>query len=590
MVDRIEIRMFGRFFVRRADGEVVDGSEWSTGKTTDLLRILALNTDRNVGVNGILEKLWPDVEDAKAHASLRTAASRIRRVLGTDCIDRSLGGLVLRNTWSDVVAFQNLAHDARLAMHARDFSSVVSLVRAAESLYLGDFRTYDDKSVWSIEPIESLRMTRQSLLADAAESSVHLLWMRDAIDFANLAIAADPCFERPHRSLMRAHAGLGETELALRAFEHCRLKLSQELGADPSPQTRALHLQILTGDVANVSLTPFAGRQSQVEELTTTIAASISSDTSDVICVTGPPGSGRTALLQAAATRVPHVHLRHLLHDGHDTSHHWQLASTTTRRKTDIAVCGNADGDPEWESTRLLALLDGLDPNTSRLVAIMTSEATGDLLEKKFSSRSITMHRLATGPLSQTDFATLVANALSGPGTQRLLDELSEQSQQLAGKATSILHKWIASGWIISTQSGLDLYNDAAAVTGLAPVGDTFRILLEQLTPEGMDRCLLITMIDKPVTASMILDLQEHRPLGTKETLEEIQFGLDELSDLGILRFTTDKSYVLRNLALQDAFHSWLRPSVRARMYREFGEVLDAAQGTDEAAPHIVTG
>lgn len=583
MADRIEIRMFGRFFVRRADGEVIDDDEWSTGKTTDLLRILALSAGRNVGVNGILEKLWPDVDDGKAHASLRTAASRIRRVLGAECIDRHLGGLVLRNAWVDVVAFQNLVHDARIAMHAHDHSRVVSIAREAESLYVADFRTHDDKSTWSIEARDALRMSRQSLLADAAESAVHLLWMRDAIDFSNLAIAADSCFERPHRLLMRAHAGLGETELALRAFEHCRVNLSQELGADPSPQTRALHLQILTGDIAEVTLTPFTGRETQVKDLSITVAESISGDACDVVCVSGPPGSGRTALLQAAAVRVPHAHLRHLVHDGPSASYAWQLASSRTRRRSDIVVCGNADSEPQWEANRLLALLDALDPDTPRVLAIITSDATGDLLERSLAPRPEVLHRLSTGPLADPDLADLAATSLSGPATPRLLEELRRQSGGLAGKAVTILHEWIASGWIISTQSGLDLYNDAAAVTGMAPVGDTFRTLLEQLSPQEMDFCLLLTMVDQPVTADLIVDLQKRSPAGMTMSVDEIQFGLDQLTDLGILRFT-HKGYALRNLALRDAFHSWLRPSVRARLFRDFGDLLDPG-GQDLGRP-----
>lgn len=67
--DRIEIRMFGRLFVRRSNGDVVDSDEWSTGKTADLLRLLALNGNRPVSVQSLINKLWPDVDDDKAKAA-----------------------------------------------------------------------------------------------------------------------------------------------------------------------------------------------------------------------------------------------------------------------------------------------------------------------------------------------------------------------------------------------------------------------------------------------------------------------------------------------------------------------------------------
>ena len=41
----VEIRLLGSLRVRRGDSSVVDASEWRTGKTLDLLRLLALDAD-----------------------------------------------------------------------------------------------------------------------------------------------------------------------------------------------------------------------------------------------------------------------------------------------------------------------------------------------------------------------------------------------------------------------------------------------------------------------------------------------------------------------------------------------------------------
>jgi hypothetical protein len=58
-------------------------------------------------------------------------------------------------------------------------------------------------------------------------------------------LALEPFSERATRLLMRAHADVGELSLALREYERCRTLLSEELGIDPSRQTRDVHLALL---------------------------------------------------------------------------------------------------------------------------------------------------------------------------------------------------------------------------------------------------------------------------------------------------------------------------------------------------------
>ncbi|AXT85855.1 hypothetical protein C6I20_12110 [Aeromicrobium sp. A1-2] len=571
--------MFGRLFVRRSNGQVVDADEWSTGKTADLLRLLALNANRPVSVHSLLDKLWPDVDEDKARASLRTAASRIRQTLGEPCVERHLGGLILRNTWVDVVAFQSLVHDAGAALHLRHCAQVVSIAREAEALYVADFHAYDDKSGWASEVRDSLKLGRQSLLADAGECAVRLLWMRDAIDFSTLAIAEDPCFERPHRTLMQAHAGLGETELALRAFEHCRVYLSQELGADPSPQTRSLHIQVLSGGPPEISLKLFAGRQGDVRPLSRTIGAAIAGNGIDVVCVSGPTGSGRTALLEAAAAHVPHTQLRRLVDDADRPADALRLATVVGSHRSDIAVWGDSDGEPSWEVNRLVAFLAQLDPSTARVIAVVASDEIAELLAERLGEVPATLHLHSTGAVSDAELAALASAALSAPATARLLVELTEQSQRLAGRAVSILREWIESGWIISTTDGLDLYNEVPAMTGVAPVGDYFRTTLEQMTLAETEFCELVAVLDRPVSAPMLRGVS-HTRLDEPDDLEQVQTRLDEMADLGVLRITAS-GYELRNRAIRDAFEQRLRPSVRARLLRLIGQEFHEAHPAD---------
>ena len=87
--------MLGPLLVRREDGSKVGDEEWRTSKTLDLLRLLALHNGEAVPVRTIVDLLWPGVPESRGRASLRTAASQLRKSLGDNCLERRIGGLVL---------------------------------------------------------------------------------------------------------------------------------------------------------------------------------------------------------------------------------------------------------------------------------------------------------------------------------------------------------------------------------------------------------------------------------------------------------------------------------------------------------------
>jgi DNA-binding SARP family transcriptional activator len=254
----IRIRLLGELEVRRLDGTRVEQEEWRTGKTRDLLRLLALANGQPVRVAWLADTLWPEVTLAQARNSLGTATSQIRRTLRDACVVRQYDALVLRGAWVDVHAFKALAHRARLAARVSASGEVLTNVRAARLHYRGDFHAHDDDSSWAVGERLLLRQLHQDILCDGAEAANNLGLLHEAQDLAQTAVRLDPTVESAHRSLMRAHAELGEVGMALRAYEACRVHLADELGVDPSPQTQELHLQILRrpGELHSTYLQP----------------------------------------------------------------------------------------------------------------------------------------------------------------------------------------------------------------------------------------------------------------------------------------------------------------------------------------------
>ena len=244
----LRVKVLGDLVVRRGDGTCVERSEWHTSKTMDLLRILALSNRRPVRLTSVTEQLWPDVSPDRARASLRTAASQVRRAVGAQCVVRQGDGIVLQGAWVDAAVFLRDARHVHTLARTGRHSRALDLTLAAERLYVGDFHARDDDSSWARAERDHLKQCRKAMLCQAAESAIELRDYRRAVTFAATAVRIDPTSEAGYRALMRSYAELGEIGSALRAFEGLRAHLADELGADPSNQTRALHLSLLRGN------------------------------------------------------------------------------------------------------------------------------------------------------------------------------------------------------------------------------------------------------------------------------------------------------------------------------------------------------
>jgi tetratricopeptide (TPR) repeat protein len=150
-------------------------------------------------------------------------------------------------------------------------------------------------------------------------------WMA-AADAAATALEYDPYDEAALRVLLRAQVMGGRVAAALAAYASTRERLADELGTDPSPETEALQLAILRGELvppapgAAPAARGLVGRHEELAYLDAVAlrahgaragaggrvesgASAGTGASAEVVVIEGEPGIGKTTLLRTWADR-----------------------------------------------------------------------------------------------------------------------------------------------------------------------------------------------------------------------------------------------------------------------------------------------
>ncbi len=243
----VELRLAGTFKVVRDGAELPDGQIGSR-KSRTLLKLLAVGRPGLVPVDRIVDVLWPDERPAAPEQNVATLVSRLRATLGADLIQGGRAGYRLAVGPGLVVDLDAAARFCEQAEGKLGSAAAVALAaaeRAHELLAAGTAIDDEPYADWADPARAQVRELLRRVRLAAAEAALATGNPRLAADYAEAAIAADPLDETAHRWFMSACAAAGEQAKALAAYEALRQRLSRELGVDPAPPTRELHLAIL---------------------------------------------------------------------------------------------------------------------------------------------------------------------------------------------------------------------------------------------------------------------------------------------------------------------------------------------------------
>jgi DNA-binding SARP family transcriptional activator len=224
-----------------------------TLQSQSLLAYLVLHRRRPQPRDRLIGLFWGDRPERKARHSLATALWDIRRCLPNK-------GLILSNPhtvqldphtdlWLDVEEFERLAESRppsalTSTLSQREREMAVNRLQSAVSLHRGDFLDgfYDDWIINERHRLENLfcQALAQLMVCQEARSE-HAAALVTALRL----LEQDPLWEDAHRLAMRAYCRLGQRNVALAQYRHCREVVLKELGAEPMVETTALYQLIL---------------------------------------------------------------------------------------------------------------------------------------------------------------------------------------------------------------------------------------------------------------------------------------------------------------------------------------------------------
>ncbi|WP_372347298.1 BTAD domain-containing putative transcriptional regulator [Streptomyces sp. KL116D] len=324
---RVRYRILGTTQAIRDDGTAVPVGG---ARLRALLTVLALRPGRTVPAAVLVDEVWGAEPPADAPGALQALIGRLRRALGSGAIASADGGYRLTAAPDDIdlFRFERLTGDGARAHADGNAAKAADLLDDALALWHGPaLADLPDRTAeaarWDARQLDARRTRLAARLA---------LGLADTVVPELTALCDAHPLDEPLQALrLRALRDAGRPAEALAAYDHVRRDLADRLGADPGPELRALHTELLTAPPApprhpaatrpapdtrgpgpgspsvaggprrpapgnlRARLTSFVGRSADIDAIRADL------DRVRLVTLLGPGGAGKTRLSQEAA-------------------------------------------------------------------------------------------------------------------------------------------------------------------------------------------------------------------------------------------------------------------------------------------------
>jgi DNA-binding SARP family transcriptional activator len=200
-----------------------------------LVAFLAL-VDHPLPRSRVAGTLWPDTTDGRAMGNLRSVLWRLRRVADGVVADGD-GQLSLAGGVD--VDGRALAEVARAVVAGGSLILAVDAPALAELARAGELLP-DWSDDWVLVERERFRQLRLHALETACGQLVRAGEFGQAVEVCLAAVAEEPLRESAQRQLIKFYLAEGNRVDAVRQYESFRRLIGEELGVEPSRETRDL--------------------------------------------------------------------------------------------------------------------------------------------------------------------------------------------------------------------------------------------------------------------------------------------------------------------------------------------------------------
>jgi DNA-binding SARP family transcriptional activator/DNA-binding GntR family transcriptional regulator len=295
------------------------------GKSRALLARLALDANRTIAVQRLVDDLWGEAVPRSAAKMVQIYVSQLRKALPPDVLRTRPPGYVIElgPDALDIARFARLRGDGRAALADGDALTASTLLREALALWRGQALAEFTEPFAVVEGahLEELRL---ACVEDRVESDLAAGRHADVIGELEALVARHALREALHRQLMLALYRAGRHAEALVAYDRYRRRLDEELAIEPSAAMKELQHMVLNQarelDLAESggasTLAPsaesereprqrpgLAGRDAELRRLELALDAAMGG-TGNTALISGPAGIGKTRLADELAERA----------------------------------------------------------------------------------------------------------------------------------------------------------------------------------------------------------------------------------------------------------------------------------------------